>query len=96
MNYYIDDFKILQDIIHELYPEYDVAFIELLRKHNFVYGHNMFIMKWSLFDDYCKWVFDILLEAERRIDASNYPIDKIRVFGYMHELLLTLYIFKTI
>lgn len=94
MNYYIDDFKILQDIIHELYPEYDVAFIELLRKHNFVYGHNMFIMKWSLFDDYCKWVFDILLEAERRIDASNYPIDKIRVFGYMHELLLTLYIFK--
>ena len=37
-------------------------------------------MKWSMFNSYCSWVFDILLEAERLINPSNYSIDKIRVF----------------
>ena len=33
-----------------------------------------------MFNSYCSWVFDILLEAERLINPSNYSIDKIRVF----------------
>ena len=94
MNYYIEDFEVLKTIIHEKYPEYDEALDFYFRKNNYIYGHNMFTMKWALFNDYCKWVFDILLEAEKRIDASNYTKDKIRVFGYMHELLLSLYIYK--
>ena len=94
MNYYWEDFEVLQTIIHEKSPDYDEAFHELLWENNYVYGHNMFIMPWGKYNDYCEWVFDILLEAERRIDPKDYPIDKIRVFGYMHEVLFTLYVFK--
>lgn len=94
MNYHIEDFDILKSIIHEKYPDYDESFDFVFRRNNYWYGHNMFIMKWEKFDAYCNWVFDILLEAERRIDASNYTVDKIRVFGYMHELLLSLYVLK--
>ncbi|RKU83728.1 MULTISPECIES: DUF4422 domain-containing protein [Parabacteroides] len=66
--------------MHDKYPDYDNAFDELFKFNNFVYGHNMFIMKWNMFNSYCSWVFDILLEAERLINPSNYSIDKIRVF----------------
>ena len=94
MNYYWEDFEILQGIIHDKYPEYDDAFIQYLWNYNYGYGHNMFIMSWENYDKYCSWVFDILLETEKRIDASNYPVDKIRIYGYMHEFLLSLYIHK--
>lgn len=94
MNYYTEDFLILKQIIKDKYPNYIDAFDNLIRYHNKWYGHNMFIMKKDMFNDYCSWVFNILLEAEKQIDASDYPIDKVRVFGYMHELLLTLYVFK--
>jgi hypothetical protein len=46
------------------------------------------------FRDYCQWAFDILLYLEDLIDPSDYPTDKLRVFGYMHELLLSVYIAK--
>ena len=94
MNYYYEDFEILRDVINSLYPDYTESYDRMLHYENKGYGHNMFIMRWKMFEDYCQWVFDILLEAEKRINASDYPIDKIRVFGYMHEVLLSLYVYK--
>lgn len=94
MNYYTEDFFVLKNIILRKYPDYEQAFEYCTKKRNFVYGHNMFIMSNRNFLKYCNWVFDILLQAEKEIDPKGYPIDKVRVFGYMHEFLLTLYIFK--
>ena len=94
MNYNIEDFRVLQDVINELYPDYSFAFKDYFERHNYFYGHNMFIMRWSDFDAYCKWVFDILLETERRTDPVSYSVSRVRLYGYMHELLLSLYIFK--
>ena len=94
MNYYTEDFLVLKEIIHNKYPDYKQAFEICTKKRNFCYGHNMFIMSKQNFNKYCNWAFDILLQAEKEIDPHNYPIDKIRVFGYMHEFLLTLYIYK--
>ena len=36
----------------------------------------------------------ISASLEGLIDPSDYPKDKLRVFGYMHELLLSVYIAK--
>lgn len=94
LNYRDEDFDLLEEIIHELSPEFDDAFHSILYSTNKMIGHNMFIMSWKHFDEYCNWVFSILFEFEKRIDPTDYPIKQVRVFGYMHELLLAVFIEK--
>jgi hypothetical protein len=49
-------------------------------------------MAWPRFQEFCEWVFSILFEVEKKIDPSAYPINQVRVFGYMHEILLGVFI----
>ena len=52
----------------------------------------MFIMKKDKFDAYCKWLFDILFELENRLDISDYSDNDARVFGFVSERLLDVWI----
>ena len=52
----------------------------------------MFIMKKDKFDAYCVWLFDILFELESRLDISGYNQDDARVFGFVSERLLDVWI----
>lgn len=94
MNYREADFLVLKEVVHNLSPEYDKAFHSIFYSTNKLIGHNMFIMSWEHFDEYCKWVFSILFEVEKKINPTKYPISQVRVFGYMHELLLSVFIKK--
>ena len=52
----------------------------------------MFIMSREQLNNYCSWLFPILFELESRIDISNYdPVQK-RIFGYLGERLLNVYV----
>ena len=53
---------------------------------------NMFIMRRELLDEYCTWLFDILFEVERRLDISAYSGNDRRVFGFLGERLLDVWI----
>ena len=57
-------------------------------------GHrfNMFIMKHDKLDAYCTWLFDILFELERRLDISAYSKNDARVFGFVSERLLDIWV----
>lgn len=93
-NYNPKDFDILKEIISEISPSYLKAYDEVYYNKRLQISHNMFIMKNKDFDEYCSWVFSILLEAEKRIHPENYPISQVRVFGYMHEVLLAVFVEK--
>jgi hypothetical protein len=93
-NYRIEDFDILEKIINKISPEFDEAFISTFYNNNKLIGHNMFIMSWEHYNEFCEWVFSILFEAEKQINPLEYPIQQVRVFGYMHELLLQVFINK--
>lgn len=57
-------------------------------------GHrfNMFIMRRDLLDRYCTWLFAVLAELEARLDISSYsPYDQ-RVFGFIAERLLDVWV----
>jgi hypothetical protein len=53
---------------------------------------NMFAMKREALDRYCGWLFDVLAHIEERLDISGYPASEARVFGYVAELLLDVWI----
>ena len=86
-----EDLDVTRVIISEKYPEYLDAFDRVMKKTD---GHrfNMFIMKKSLSDAYCEWLFDILFELEKRLDISGYSINDQRVFGFVSERLLDVWI----
>lgn len=78
-------------ILEEKYSEYVKAFDESMK---LTVGHrfNMFIMSKDKFDAYCHWLFDILFELENRLDISNYNSNDSRVFGFVSERLLDVWL----
>ena len=78
-------------ILQERCPEYLAAFDDSMKRTR---GHrfNMFIMKRGLADEYCTWLFDVLFELERRLDISGYSQNDRRVFGYVSERLLDVWL----
>jgi hypothetical protein len=90
--HYSEDLRTVELIISEIYPEYILTFNDVIKESNKLSQFNMFFCRWEVFDAYCKWLFDILFEAERRINIDNYnPLQK-RIFGYMAERLLNVYV----
>ena len=80
-------------IIEEHCPEYIPAYDAVMKK---THGHrfNMFIMKKNLADSYCEWLFDILFELEKRLDISGYSDYDKRLFGFVSERLLDVWLTK--
>lgn len=89
-NHVKEDINILEEVVTELYPEYKKSFRDVMRSNN-VCLYNMFIANKEFYENYCKWLFDILFEVEKRVKVSQYPYQQ-RVFGFMSERLLNIYI----
>lgn len=88
------DFKVLGDAIRNTLPHHFFqAFWDSQMRSNIFSPYNMFIMPWSQFDKYCNWLFGLLKSVEDEIDISNYSSFQKRVFGYLAERLLNLYIY---
>mgnify|MGYP003187277251 FL=1 len=49
-------------------------------------------MKEELFDQYCAWMFDVLFTLEERLDISDYSAYDARVFGFVSERLLDIWL----
>ncbi len=92
MCHFSDDYRILQDVIKEKSPEYNSTFESVMEHNNKLSLANMFISRWSIFTDYCNWLFPILAEVENRIDISKYSDLQKRIYGYMAERLFNVYI----
>ncbi|RYP99390.1 glycosyl transferase [Bifidobacterium pseudolongum subsp. globosum] len=87
----IDDLNTVRAILQEKHPEYVQAFDELLDGHA-LYSYNMFVMDTNRFSAYMEWLFDVLDEAERRIDTTGYDTYNQRLFGFLAERLLNVWV----
>ena len=89
--HYLQDLETTRQVIAELYPEYIPAYdkqMNLTSAHMF----NMMVMRGDLFDAYCEWLFNILLVVEKRTDISAYDKVQRRLYGYLSELLLDVWL----
>ena len=50
-------------------------------------------MKREYADQYCEWWFDVLFELEKRLDISAYSQNDARVFGFVSERLLDVWLY---
>lgn len=82
-----------RSIISEKYPDYLAAFDKVMKSRS-AHMFNMFIMKKTLADKYCEWLFDILSELEKEIDISKMTAFEARLFGRVSEMLLDVWISK--
>ncbi|MBR2027910.1 MAG: DUF4422 domain-containing protein [Oscillospiraceae bacterium] len=80
-----------EEILSEVYPQYMPAYKRVMddtKGHRF----NMMIMKKDIFDSYCEWLFDILFRLEEKLDISGYSDYDKRVFGFVSERLLDVWL----
>ncbi|TXT69406.1 DUF4422 domain-containing protein [Enterococcus gallinarum] len=90
-NHYEKDLMEVKNIIQNKYPNY-IGIFDKVMKEKKSHRFNMLIMKKELLDNYCSWLFDILFELEKKIDISDYDDYQARVFGFISERLLDVWI----
>lgn len=87
----VDDLVTIRKIIESDYPRYLPSFDAVMNRTK-AHMFNMFVMKRTYFDEYSEWLFDILFKAQQMIDIKNYSIQEARVFGFLSELLLDVWL----
>lgn len=86
-------FDHLEQIVEEKYPQYIRCFTEYFCNNRSTL-FNMMFCESHLFDSYCEWLFDILFELEKRIDLSVPRDNQKRLYGYLSERLLNVWVMK--
>ena len=83
-----------REIIAADYPDYLPAF-DMMMKRRSAHMFNMFVMKKEQFNDYCEFIFSVLSELEGEIDISGYSVQDQRVYGYISERLMDVWLYTT-
>lgn len=90
-NVHIIDLKIMRETISDLYPKYLNSFDEIMKRHSGHMGH-ICLMKKDLFREYCQFTFDVMFEAEKRLQGKRHDYD--RYCGGLTEFLLDVWLHK--
>lgn len=65
----INDLNLCKEIISRLYPDYMQSYENYIENGNTLFYSNIFITKADIYDDLCKFCFDVLFEFDR---ITNY------------------------
>lgn len=85
------DLDLTRSIIERVSPDFLTSFDQVMNRRS-AHMFNMFIMKYEYFDEYCSWLFKILFELKSEINIDSYSKQEARVFGFVSELLLDVWI----
>lgn len=87
---HFDDLKHVISILKDMHPDYATDADEFLNGHVSCFC-NMYIMRKSLFNDYCAWLFPILERFVNETDMSHYSREALRTPGHLSERLFNIY-----
>ncbi|MCM1296995.1 MAG: DUF4422 domain-containing protein, partial [Muribaculaceae bacterium] len=90
-DYNVFDLVATGEVIRRMYPEYYDAFERLVHGNGTYFG-NMMVSSKKLYDEYAAWLFSIFFEVEKKIDPSGYDDYHKRVFGFLSEFLLMVWV----
>lgn len=93
IHHHMEDLERLRRVVSETCDDQSLkAFDKVFYRSNKLRPFNMFIMNKKNFDEYCKWLFGIIFEFERRTCLSSYDLYQQRIYGFIAERLLNVYI----
>lgn len=87
----IHDLEIVGKIISQLYPYMYEGFCRIINGHQ-VYSGNLFVTSAQYYKEYTDWLFSIFSLAEKEIDVSTYDEYHKRVYGFLSEQLLYVWV----
>ena len=90
-DYNIFDLITTGETIRQMYPEYYDTFERLVHGNGTYFG-NMMVTSKALYDEYAEWLFSIFADVEKKIDPSGYDDYHKRVFGFISEFLLYVWV----
>ncbi len=90
-DHYIADLDICLEYIIEKYP--DIAPHVQSVHEPYVYSYNMFVMKKTVFEEYCEYIFDVLRYFDTQSDISGYDSYQSRVDGFLAERLTSIFVY---
>lgn len=82
----------LEEIISNQYPQMLNIYKNIVYCQKEIYWCNMFVMKKEIFFEYSEWLFGILSELEKRVRIESYTIQEQRIFGYLSEILINIFV----
>ncbi len=90
---HVEPLEMTGKIIKELTPEY-LAEFKKLKTRKTAHMFNMIIARKDIFDNYCKWLFKILFELEKRMKGKDDKYESFhkRFYGRISELLLDVWL----
>lgn len=89
----IKDMEYTESVIAEKFPDYLPFFKDIVNRKS-AHMFNMLIAKDYIFDGYTDWLFSILSEVEKKTDISDYSDYERRIYGFISELLLDVWVEK--
>lgn len=89
--HYASQLDLTRKIIEEKYPDYLKSYDDVV-KQTYGYMFNMMIMQRKYLDEYCKWLFDILFELEKRISPQNLSAFQGRFYGRISEIIFNVWL----
>lgn len=90
-NHHKKDLLLLEQVLKEAFPAYYPTFERLVHGNKTYFG-NMIICRSELFDAYVNWLFEIFFRMEPQMDFTGYDEYHKRVFGFLSEFLLKVYL----
>lgn len=89
--HHIKDLDNCRNIIKQKFPSYVETFDKVMKNKTYCIC-NMCVISKKKFDNYCKWLFDILFELEKITDLSDYSALQKRIYGFLSERLFNVWI----
>ena len=87
----IADMDAVGDAIRKLYPQDYPAYCQVMEDDKCCYG-NLMVTSREKYNEYCEWLFSLFDEASDKIDVSGYDMYHKRVYGFLSEVLLYVWV----
>ena len=85
------DLRLTRDAVGLVSRDMLPAFDAVMAGHS-LHLYNMLIASAGEFDAYCRWLFAVLTQVERRVDMTDYTPYERRLYGFLGERLLNVWV----
>ena len=90
-----EDYLKVEEVFEKFFPDYAKCYHDVMNG-NILWAHTIFISSREIADEYFKWIFEVFNKLTEEIDLKKYNRDfrDPRVFAFIAERLLTVYVIK--